>query len=46
MMTPHQTLPGMMSSSATYKTITGAEEKIRVIIRQMGESIESEAVNG
>jgi hypothetical protein len=42
MMTPNQTLLGTMSSSATYKTMTGAEEKIHVIIRQTGESRESQ----
>jgi hypothetical protein len=46
MMTPHQTLLGMMSSGATYKTMTSAEEKIHIIIRQTGESVESEVVNG
>jgi hypothetical protein len=34
-----------MSSKVTNKATTGDEEQICVIIRQMGKSIESEAVN-
>jgi hypothetical protein len=34
----------MMSSDVTHKTMTSTEEKICIIIRQMGESIEGGAV--
>jgi hypothetical protein len=36
----------MMSSKMTNKATTGDEEQIRVVIRQTGKSIESEAING
>jgi hypothetical protein len=36
----------MMSSKVTNKATTGDEEQIHIVIRQTGESIESEAING
>jgi hypothetical protein len=35
----------MMCSCAAYETVTGTEEEIHVIIRQMGESIKDKAVH-
>jgi hypothetical protein len=36
----------MMSSNVADKAMTGDKEQIHIIIRQAGESIESEAIHG
>jgi hypothetical protein len=46
MITPHWTFLSMVSSSATYKATTSAEEQIGIFIGQMGKGVECETVNG
>jgi hypothetical protein len=44
--TSHRTLLSMMHSRSTHETVTHTEKEVCIILRQMRESIISEAVDG
>jgi hypothetical protein len=46
MMTPHQTLFGMMGSCTTHKAMPSTEEEVSVVIQQMRESVKHKAIDG